>query len=259
MRVLVALCLAVVSAASANLKALPPGWKKCARDDPNIRECFREAIEVAITELSKKGARRLGVFPIDPLFLSRIEIKHDNGPFSVNIQYSDVNIHGFKNIKVLEVIRADIDIDNFNFQVLAQMKEGVVLKGHFKMDGAWWPAGALAIPVTGEGKCEVILENLTGQVGLYGKELIKNGIKYLNVTDYNFTFDTTRLRMNFDDQGTVNKDMGNQLNAVINENWNQILQEMKPAVETAFGSAFREISNRIFKKVPYDTIFPQHM
>ncbi|KAJ1520444.1 hypothetical protein ONE63_003575 [Megalurothrips usitatus] len=102
-------------------------------------------------------------------------------------------------------------------------------------------------------------ENLTGQVGLYGKELIKNGIKYLNVTDYNFTFDTTRLRMNFDDQGTVNKDMGNQLNAVINENWNQILQEMKPAVETAFGSAFREISNRIFKKVPYDTIFPQHM
>lgn len=46
------------------------------------------------------------------------------------------------------------------------------------------------------------------------------------------------------------------MNVFINENWPEILKELKPAIQDAFGAAFGDITNRIFKKVPYNKIFP---
>lgn len=50
---------------------------------------------------------------------------------------------------------------------------------------------------------------------------------------------------------------GDNMNRFLNDNWDEILKELKPAVQETFGLAFAEISNRIFTKVPYADIFPQ--
>ena len=47
------------------------------------------------------------------------------------------------------------------------------------------------------------------------------------------------------------------MNVFLNENWNEILAELKPSIQDVFGAAFAEISNRIFTKVPYSDIFPE--
>jgi hypothetical protein len=47
------------------------------------------------------------------------------------------------------------------------------------------------------------------------------------------------------------------MNSLINENSKDIIRELGPAIAGAFGALFRDISNKIFHKVPHKTIFLQ--
>lgn len=249
------LCVAA-GAAAVVPKALPSNWKKCSRDNPKLRECLADATEHAIKEMSKKGAKGLGLFPIDPLFLSRVDIDRGdgrtNGAVAIDLHLSDLNIHGLRHTKVLNV--AEADISNYHFKMFVQVAKGVTLKGQYKMDGK-----VLVLPITGEGKCEISLENITAHIELRGNEVIKDGQKYGYMADWKFLLDTTRLRMSFDNRLNSNKQLGKQMDSFLNDNWNEIWQELRDDIQEAFSSAFREIFNRIFTKIPYDNLFPHHL
>lgn len=45
------------------------------------------------------------------------------------------------------------------------------------------------------------------------------------------------------------------MNKFINENWDEILKELQVPIEQAFSATFKEITNRVFSKVPVDKIF----
>lgn len=51
--------------------------------------------------------------------------------------------------------------------------------------------------------------------------------------------------------------LGNAMNQLINENSRDIIRELSPAIASTFGNLFRDISNKIFHKVPHNTIFLQ--
>jgi len=48
---------------------------------------------------------------------------------------------------------------------------------------------------------------------------------------------------------------GENVNNIINQNWELIFEEMKGPFEEAFGTVFQEITNRVFNKVPFDDVF----
>lgn len=45
------------------------------------------------------------------------------------------------------------------------------------------------------------------------------------------------------------------MNVFLNENWKDILDELKPAVVEAFSQIFASIINSIFSKLSYDDVF----
>lgn len=47
------------------------------------------------------------------------------------------------------------------------------------------------------------------------------------------------------------------MNKFLNDNWKEILTELKPAVEATFGATFKEVTNRIFLKVPFNQLFSE--
>jgi Haemolymph juvenile hormone binding protein (JHBP) len=51
--------------------------------------------------------------------------------------------------------------------------------------------------------------------------------------------------------------LGKAMNQIINQNSRDIIRELSPAIASTFGSLFRDISNKIFHKVPFNTIFLQ--
>ncbi|XP_052122938.1 protein takeout-like [Frankliniella occidentalis] len=113
----------------------------------------------------------------------------------------------------------------------------------------------LVLPITGEGACELKLDDIDATVNLIGKELVKDGVTFMEVDKFNFDFETKKLHLNFQNLFNGNKDLGTQMNTFLNTNSAEVLKELKPSVQEAFGMAFGEISNRIFKKVPYNKIF----
>lgn len=44
------------------------------------------------------------------------------------------------------------------------------------------------------------------------------------------------------------------MNKFLNDNWSEILKEVHPSIEAALSQAFKEIANRIFRKVPFNQI-----
>lgn len=50
---------------------------------------------------------------------------------------------------------------------------------------------------------------------------------------------------------------GDNMNIFLNENWPEILGELKGAFRTAFATAFAEIAQRFFERVPIDQVFPK--
>jgi len=44
------------------------------------------------------------------------------------------------------------------------------------------------------------------------------------------------------------------MNVFLNENWRELLIELKPAIEEVFGTAFKEIGQQFFNRIPLDQI-----
>lgn len=50
---------------------------------------------------------------------------------------------------------------------------------------------------------------------------------------------------------------GNQMNIFLNENWKEILEELRPAFDSALTSIFTSMAQRFFEKVPLNQMFPK--
>ncbi|KAK3908173.1 Protein takeout [Frankliniella fusca] len=239
--------LLTVASALAAPKSLPSTWPTCKKSDPNIGTCLQNAIQSVVPHLSEKGVKELGVFPIDPLVVTTIDMVPGKGPVSIELHFSDLEITGFSKAKI-GLVKADVD--KYVFSAPLFFKQGVTLKGHYKIDGK-----VLVLPITGEGPCELFLDDIDATVNLIGKELVKDGVTYMEVENFKFDFKPKRLNIKLENLFNGNKQLSDNMNVFLNENWAEVLKELKPAVTEAFGQAFGEITNRIFKKVPYNQIF----
>lgn len=47
------------------------------------------------------------------------------------------------------------------------------------------------------------------------------------------------------------------MNVFLNENWRDLLIELQPAIEQAFGAAFTEIGQQVLKRVPFNQLFKE--
>ncbi|KAK3929110.1 Protein takeout [Frankliniella fusca] len=195
------------------------------------------------------GARELGVFRLDPLFISKVVIDQGNGPVSIDLQFTDLHIHGLKDAKIKDDMNASTTKPIY-FSGKTQIAKGITLKGQYKVNGK-----VLVLPIQGEGECELNLENVSALFALHCHEETKDGLRYLNIDDFKFTFDTTLLKIRLENLFKGNKELSNNMNTFLNENWKEILQELKPGIQDAFGIAFKEITNRIFSKVPVQNLF----
>lgn len=61
--------------------------------------------------------------------------------------------------------------------------------------------------------------------------------------------------MEFTNLFNGNKQLGDTFNKFTNDNWSDILREIKPAMELSMGKIFKSILNNLFGNIPYDEMF----
>lgn len=86
---------------------------------------------------------------------------------------------------------------------------------------------------------------------------VKDGHQFLNIPDNKFKliFEPSRVYLNFENLFNGNKALSDNTNLFLNENWQIIFQELKPAIRETFSQILSGIMNSIFQKLPYDEMF----
>lgn len=63
------------------------------------------------------------------------------------------------------------------------------------------------------------------------------------------------MYLNLENLFNGNKALGDNMNLFLNENWQIILQELKPAVRETLAQILSGIINNVFDKLPYSDLF----
>lgn len=143
----------------------------------------------------------------------------------------------------------DADPNTSKYEVYATVPK-VSITGKYKVDGR-----VLVLPIRGEGDANLVFDNCVLVVKLKPKVITKNGKQYIQTERFNLDFDTSRLHINLENLFNGNKELGENMNQFLNQNWRDILNELKPAINFAIEELLKSIINRIFAKVPYSDIF----
>lgn len=61
--------------------------------------------------------------------------------------------------------------------------------------------------------------------------------------------------MNFDHLFNGDQALSDSTNVFLNENWKDILRELKPVLTKAIGGIYKGIADPIFRKFPYEELF----
>ena len=122
--------------------------------------------------------------------------------------------------------------------------------GDYVMDGR-----ILLLPITGQGKSNVTLVDLTTRHELTGEPVVKDGETYMRIKKYKVKFEPKLVKLYFENLFNGDKRLGDAMNSFMNDNWEIIFQELKGAYEDTFGYVFKEITNKLFTKVPMNRIF----
>lgn len=242
-------CIVLIAFAGVTLTApgkLPADFKLCKQSDPKLNECLKDAVADALPKVAK-GVPSLGVPPIDPLEITSLIIGEGSGPINVNLEFKNIKLEGFSSGEFQAV---KMDVKKYILDIIMKFNSPIRIHGPYKVDGR-----VLVLPITGNGNCNLTLADLTAAIHAEGEPMQKNGESYMKIKTFNVKFETSRLYIYLENLFNGDRALGDNMNSFLNENWRDILQELKSPIEAALGASYQHIAARFFAKVPYNQIF----
>lgn len=98
----------------------------------------------------------------------------------------------------------------------------------------------LILPITGDGKATLILENVDIVIKLKPK-----------TDSLKVDMELEKANIHLTNLFNGNQQLSDTMNVFINENWRELFTELKPALAYAIEEIGKSIMNRIFNKIPY--------
>lgn len=126
----------------------------------------------------------------------------------------------------------------------------LTIKGNYKVNGR-----VLVLPIQGDGKATIVLTNVDIDMKIKFKTIVKKGQEYIQIDAFKLIFDAENMKIQLTNLFNGNQALADSMLQVLNENWRDLLQELRPAITFAFEEIVKSIANRIFNKVPYYELF----
>lgn len=227
---------------------LPKGFIQCKQSDPKFQQCVAHAVQEALPELVK-GVPRFSLPPIDPLRISNLIIDQGHGPVAIKMNFTDLDIRNIGSGKVTDL---KVDMDKKTIHVKLDLAKPIILDSTYSIVGK-----VLILPINGNGHSKYTLSGFKAESVSHFTETEKNGDVYWTLENMDFDFTVSKLHIVMENLFNGDKALGDNMNVFLNENWPEILGELRLAFRTAFSSAFSEISQRFFERVPINQIFPK--
>ncbi|XP_026812250.1 protein takeout-like [Rhopalosiphum maidis] len=248
-----ALFLAVV----ASVTAAPTPKKQlsfnlCKKSDPNLDKCLKTSIQSVIPDLAE-GYPKLRIPAIEPFELPSLEIDQGKGSsksVSIDLKLKDVKIMGLTST-VIDSLK--FDVDNYKLNGKIGFTKPLEITGQYTVNGK-----VLVLPITGNGPCTLVLHDPVLELKeVSGSPSQKNGKTFVQIKKFELRLvSIKKLNVKLENLFNGNKQLGDSMNSILNENWEVLLEELKPAFEEAVGAIAQDIVNKALQKTAYSDIFP---
>lgn len=187
------------------------------------------------------------MLPLDPLEINSISIIQENeSPVNINLNFKNINI---ESISKSSITKCRSDLGKFILKCESVSPE-IGLIGDYAMKGQ-----ILFLPINGKGKSKIILRNLVTKHEIIGEPIEENGELFMKIKLYKIKL--VPEKVNFDFQNLFNGDklLGDTMNNFLNENSQIVFSELRGSFEESLSYIFKDITNKLFTKVPMDKIF----
>jgi len=241
------LCLAIVFQ-SVNCGVYPKELPRCKSGD---NECLPRVIQEVLRK-TKNGNAALNLPRFEPLHIPKMDIiQGGNSQIAIQLHLRDLDFHGLSTAIVNKTIGFGKNPRTSKFEVHARIPR-LQLIAKYKIDGR-----VLILPITGNGPSNLTLDNVDVKIKFAPIVSERNGKTYLqvNMNKVKLTLETSRLYFFLDNLFNGNKALSDNMNLFLNENWQIIFQELKPAVREALIKILTSIINSVFANLPYEDIF----
>lgn len=138
---------------------------------------------------------------------------------------------------------------NSKFEIYAKIPQ-LTLEGDYKINGR-----VLVLPIVGQGRSSMKFDDFDIGIKYKPKIMIKNGKEYIQTDKFKLEFDTSKFTVHFTNLFNGDKALGDNMNTFLNDNWSDILNELKPSIASTLEQILQAITNRIFAKVPYKEMY----
>ncbi|XP_066909479.1 protein takeout [Halyomorpha halys] len=225
---------------------MPPYIKRC-KNDKSLNDCILKNSKEAINGLIK-GDSKLGIPVLEPLKVDKIEHSTSaSRSVSLNFTLSQVNIYG---IPKTELVKSELDtskkIIKLNFKI-----PQLVIKSNYHLNGKF-----LVVPVVGNGKLTLTIDNLFVTFSTNYNIVKKKGTEYIDlILPAKLSYTTTKVSPVFENLFNGDKNLGDNFNKVVNENWREWDAHVGPGIADALGQVIASILKRATSTVPYNEIF----
>ncbi len=167
------------------------------------------------------------------------------------------NFFFFKSINyfffVVSTSGFEADPSTSKFELSATIPK-LSLVGNYKIDGI-----ILILSILGGGDARLAFDDVAFTAKFKPKVIVKNGKKYIQTKRYDLDFDTKRMHIHFGNLFNGNKQLSDDVNWFLNDNWRIIFLELRPVIIFAVEEITKSVINRIFLKLPYGEIYlPSH-
>lgn len=236
------LLFAAIIGAGAAAK-FPNSFSRCNQEDG---KCLLEAITATFRSFYK-GVPEIGLVPLDPLQIDKMDIIQGDGPINIELNFKKVNLLGFQHAQVKKASGFTANPTKMDMNVLVPVAS---LVGGYKINGK-----VLILPIQGEGSSNMTMVNCGITLKWTGKLEDRNGKQFYQIDKFKVNFDTSRFYMDFSNLFNGDKALGDNMNVFLNDNWQDILKELKPAIAAAFTKIFEAVVRNVFNKVPYNELY----
>ncbi|XP_037944264.1 protein takeout-like [Teleopsis dalmanni] len=188
------------------------------------------------------GEESINLVPLEPLNIKKTTIKQGtDSRLSVELTLSNSQGYGLNTVEVYKVKGFHSDLTK-QHEISFKMDKGSII-GNYEVNGRFF-----FFPINGRGKSNMTIVNSDVILKFNGTSYKKNGGTYMKVENIRIRLNPGRVYFNFENLFNSDKELSNNMNLFLNENWREIFIEMQDSVNKVYSDIYSEIITKVFSK-----------
>ncbi|XP_046393778.1 protein takeout-like [Ischnura elegans] len=220
----------------------------CKTKDKDFQECFKESAVKALHTVLMDGVPEWGMVSLDPLFVPQLIISTGDGPVGFTLQFDNTSHTGMRTGRT---ISAKADPKNYKFDFEFKLP-------HYTVAGPYEAKGRIILlPITGKGLSNFTYHDVDAKWHIEGKPYTNSkGKTFMEPVKFDVTLHAERASIDLTNLFNGEKTLSDNMLKFLNENQKEFLSEFEPALNQAFSKLFLALAKQLFKKLPYNEMFP---